>query len=192
MALDIPCPYCGAAVPVPAAYLGGAVRCPRCAMVIPVELTGLTADEPSGARAPSWPSAPGAIQLPERKLSRADRYQRGRGPLLLALGLSSVGVSVLGMVAGGVLVSMSWVAAGLLCSAPVLFGPPAFALGLAAWVMGQHDMEKLRRAVIDPDADRMTRGGWICGMIGTILGVLMTLCGACGGLVLLRSATSNP
>jgi hypothetical protein len=182
MALDIPCPYCSATVRVPSAYLGGGVRCPRCAMVVPVELTGVTADAPPDARQAPWPHAADEIKLPEPRLPRARRYEPGRGRLLLALGLASLGVSVLGMVAGA-----------FLCGAPVLFGPPAFGLGLAAWMMGQRDMEKLRLAIIDPYADRLTRGGWICGMVGTILGILVTLCGACGGtLQLLALQGSGP
>ena len=186
MALDIPCPYCSAIVRVPSAYLGGGVRCPRCAMVVPVELTGVTTDAPPDARQASWPHGDDAIKLPEPALPRARRYEPGRGPVLLALGLASLGVSVLGMVAGELLVSVLG-PGEFVCSVPVLFGPPAFALGLAAWVMGQRDMEKLRLAIIDPYSDRLTRLGWICGMVGTFLGVLVTLCGTCGGLIQLMA-----
>src|SRR5262249_7834534 len=169
-----------AIVRVPSAYLGGGVRCPRCAMVVPVELTGVTADAPPDARQATWPHGDDAIKLPEPTLPRERRYEPDRGPLLLALGLASLGVSVLGMVTGGLLLAGRG-AGGLVCGARVWFGPPAFALGLATWVMGQRDMEKLRLAIIDPYADPLTRLGWICGMVGTFLGVLVTLCGTCGG-----------
>jgi hypothetical protein len=182
MALDVPCPYCDRIVRVPADYLGGGVRCPGCAMVITVMQTGLTADEPPDAPTGPWPHLADALKLPKRRLPRARRYEPGRGRLLVSLGLVSLGVSVLGMIAGA-----------FLCGAPVLFGPPAFALGLAAWVMGQRDMEKLRLAIIDPYADKLTRGGWICGITGTVLGILMTLCGVCGVyLLLVTSQQAGP
>jgi hypothetical protein len=172
MTLDIPCPYCELVIQVPDDYLGGGVRCPRCTMVIPVQQTGVTADEPPGAPVDPWGDVSDKIKLPKRTLPRSARYQPGRGKLVLGLGLASLGVSVLGIIAGA-----------FLCGTQLLFGPPAFGLGLAAWVMGQRDMEKIRRAIIDPDADKLTRGGWVAGIVGTIFAVLMTVCGACGAFL---------
>jgi hypothetical protein len=49
-------------------------------------------------------------------------------------------------------------------------------LGLCAWVMGQRDLRKMRANVMDPQGLGTTQAGWICGIIGTAFGGLMSLC----------------
>jgi hypothetical protein len=134
---------------VPDDYLGGSVRCPYCFHIIPVQLTGITTEAPPDAGALPYE----IIDLDrsqEAPLPRSARYAPGRGTLLLALGGTSIALSVLGLVGNA-----------MICGAAVLFGPPAFGLGLMTWIMGQRDMELLRRAIIDPHADQRTRLGWV-------------------------------
>jgi hypothetical protein len=171
MSLHIPCPHCDKVVNVPDDYLGGSVRCPYCAVVFAVQKTGVTADVPPGAPAP-WRNFTDAVTLERPPLPRSRRYEPGRVRQLLTLGLSSIAVSIAGMASFAIYPAL-----------PVLFGPPAFALGLAAWVKGQRDVEKVQRALIDPNAGRLTRAGWAAGTVGAILGVLVMLCGL-GGLYL--------
>jgi hypothetical protein len=57
----------------------------------------------------------------------------------------------------------------------VLAGPIGLGLGIAAWIMGQRDLAKIRQRIMDPAGQGTTQAGWICGIIGTIFSSLMTL-----------------
>src|SRR5262249_43700332 len=48
-------------------------------------------------------------------------------------------------------------------------------LGLVSWVMGHGDLKKIQANEMDPDGSGLTRGGWICGIIGTCLNALLLL-----------------
>lgn len=52
-------------------------------------------------------------------------------------------------------------------------------LGIVAWVMGNNDLEAMRRGTMDPSGKDLTNAGRICGMIATILLIVG------GGIVLL-------
>ncbi len=58
--------------------------------------------------------------------------------------------------------------------------PVGVVLGLAAWVLGQADLRKLRAGGMDPAGHGLTQAGWICGIVGTVLNALITL--GCVGL----------
>jgi hypothetical protein len=179
MPLDIPCPHCDRHISVPNDYLGAGVRCPHCDVVFAVQQTAVTtALPPDDGRLPY--ELVGPLKVKKRTLPRSARYQPGRGKLLLALGVTSLGLSMLGMIA-----------AALLPATTPLFGLLAFALGLPAWIMGQHDMEKVRRAVIDPYAEKLTSLGWVSGIVGTLVAVLMMVCGLGGLYLLLLSRAAN-
>src|SRR2546427_97319 len=47
--------------------------------------------------------------------------------------------------------------------------------GIPAWIMGQSDLNKIRCGAMDPEGEDNTRGGMICGIIGTCLGALSVL-----------------
>ncbi len=51
-------------------------------------------------------------------------------------------------------------------------------LGVAAWVMGNTDLEAMRRGEMDPTGEGLTQAGRICGMIGTARFALECLGGA--------------
>src|SRR5262245_42644245 len=53
--------------------------------------------------------------------------------------------------------------------------PVSFVLGLAAWIMGRHDLEKMEANVMDPAGMANTRGGRVCGILGTLAGGAVTL-----------------
>jgi hypothetical protein len=53
--------------------------------------------------------------------------------------------------------------------------PVGAILGLAAWIMGQRDLRKIRKGDMDPDGEGTTQAGRICGIIGTALNGLGTL-----------------
>lgn len=76
--------------------------------------------------------------------------QPHRGGAILALGIISI---VVGFVCAP---------AGLVC-------------GVIAWVMGNKDMPRIRSGRMDPSGEGITQGGRICGIIGTIISILMLL-----------------
>jgi predicted Zn finger-like uncharacterized protein len=90
-----------------------------------------------------------------------------RGTLILVLGIVSIVIYALGL--------------------PV---------GLPAWIMGKRDLAKMDRGEMDPGGRGTTQAGYICGIIGTILGSLSIL--LCVGyfaliaVVMSASATSGP
>ena len=57
-----------------------------------------------------------------------------------------------------------------------------FPLGIAAWIMGNNDMQQIEAGMMDPTGKGTTNAGKICGIIGTILGIF------CWGLRLLSFA----
>ena len=54
-----------------------------------------------------------------------------------------------------------------------------FPLGIAAWIMGNNDMQQIEAGMMDPTGKGTTNAGKNCGIIGTILGIF------CWGLRLL-------
>lgn len=80
-----------------------------------------------------------------------------RGGLVLALGICSISSMPLSICYG----------------AGSLFGLP---LGIAAWVLGQSDLEKMRRNLMDPTGRDLTSAGRICGIVGTVLHVMAVTC----------------
>jgi predicted Zn finger-like uncharacterized protein len=69
-----------------------------------------------------------------------------RGTLILVLGIVSIVIHILGL-----------------------------PLGLPAWIMGSRDLKKMDRGDMDPAGRGTTQAGYICGIIGTILGGLSLL-----------------
>ena len=47
-----------------------------------------------------------------------------------------------------------------------------FPFGIAAWIMGNGDLNEIRSGQMDPEGEGMTQAGRICGMIATILAAL--------------------
>ncbi|HEX5400050.1 MAG TPA: DUF4190 domain-containing protein [Verrucomicrobiae bacterium] len=48
-------------------------------------------------------------------------------------------------------------------------------LGIAAWVMGSGDLKEIDGGMMDPSGRGLTQAGKICGMIATILMILVVL-----------------
>jgi len=77
---------------------------------------------------------------------------------------------------GGTVLAMGLVSLVGIAVIPVL---PVIA-GIIGWVMGHTDLRKMRNHAMDPEGEGMTRAGWICSIIGTLLNLLILL--ACGGM----------
>ena len=57
-----------------------------------------------------------------------------------------------------------------------------FPFGIAAWIMGNNDMQQIEAGMMDPTGKGITNAGKICGIIGTVLAIF------CSGLQLLGFA----
>ena len=47
-----------------------------------------------------------------------------------------------------------------------------FPLGIAAWIMGNNDMQQIEAGMMDPTGKGTTNAGKICGIIGTTIAIL--------------------
>jgi hypothetical protein len=186
----VTCPACGCKVQLAENFLGRPVRCFGCTH------TFVAAPEPPAQPLPGLPvpvrdeppppreEPPGRRELvlcpvckrpvgwdssfcpycglelePEEVCDRADRLGRRdaephRGALLVTLGNVS-------MIAGGL--SLCLAGLGALVSVPT---------GLAAWVLAQRDLGRMRAGLMDPRGRGQTEVGRIGGIVGLVLGLL--------------------
>jgi hypothetical protein len=88
-----------------------------------------------------------------------------RGTLVLSLGI----------------ISLAGILAWCIPFLGFIMVPVCAILGLAAWIMGQIDLRKMKRGLMDDQGRGMTKAGWICGILGTILNCLLML--SCGLII---------
>jgi hypothetical protein len=55
----------------------------------------------------------------------------------------------------------------------VICPPVGLLLGIVAWVIGQGDLEKVRRREMSSEGEGSTNGGRICGILGTFVSLLL-------------------
>jgi hypothetical protein len=67
-----------------------------------------------------------------------------------------------------------------------------FGTGIPAWVMGHRDLAKMTTGVMDPHGRGTTQGGWICGIIGTVLNIISLLVAASFGVIMLIGMMTAP
>src|SRR5216683_1403975 len=202
-ALIIDCPSCCRKLQVPDELLGKAVKCPTCEHTFqstavqepptppsaspPKKGTGLVSGpqievaqgSPETSPVPFFggPTTAGDKPTPpisaekfeddeednERPWNEPEQFQGRRdaephrGTLILVLGIVSIVASALG---------------GWCFGSGGLIGLP---LGIAAWVMGRRDLIKMRESSMDDEGKELTKAGWVCGIIGTIMGSVCSL-----------------
>jgi predicted Zn finger-like uncharacterized protein len=104
-----------------------------------------------------------------RRLPRRDA-EPDRGAVVLALGIISLAGTV------------------IYCAAPLWA-----LLGLVAWIMGQTDLRKMKRGVMDDNGRSITKAGWICGILGVAINGLWILgCGTIFGVMWLTEMSRPP
>jgi len=213
MPLQLSCPSCGTTLRVGDDLLGRKVRCPKCATTFtagetqpPAEGGAIQKEEPS-PKPPPEPRDEGIQQQPppedelptEEEPSDEDApRRRGRrsnredessdpdvrrekrphhGPLVMGLGISSIVASLLAF-------------PGICCCGGIgllIMGLLGVGLGVPAWLVGQRDLAAMRSGEMSWEGESSTKAGWICGIIGTVVGGLAIL-GGCGLTVLYISA----
>ena len=163
MPLLVECPSCGKKLKIPDNLVGKQVRCADCAGTFTAE--NRSAAPPPPSRAPARREAPDDLDepddRPERRSRRRDpgNYAPDRGGLILAFGIISLVLAITG---------------GLF-----FVGLP---LGIMAWIWGSKDQKEIAAGRMNPSGQGNTQIGFILGIIGTILNVLI-LVGVCIYLV---------
>lgn len=144
------CPSCGRTLRVPDGLRGKRVKCPSCTHPFKVPVEEVEVDD----------VVPGVAEIDEddgaehEEASREEREDKGSGrrrrrrPLEPHRGTLILTLGILGIL--------------LL---PIIFGP-------IAWRMGSSDLHKMSTGIMDPEGRSVTNAGRICGIIGTIWGVL--------------------
>jgi hypothetical protein len=67
--------------------------------------------------------------------------------------------------------------------------PLGLIFGILAWACGQSDLGRMKTGEMDPSGEGLTHAGWVCGIIATVLGLLILVsCGPIWFLSLLRGA----
>src|SRR5262249_13511221 len=144
------CPGCGKKLKVPDEFIGKTVRCSDCAN------TFLAQKPPASLPTPPRDDDRDRDEFdeaPRRRRSRrsADgELEAHRGGLVLAFGIISV---VLVFLSSGLVIGL--------------------VLGILAWIWGSSDLKRMDAGYMDPSGRGNTQAGYICGIIGTILNILV-------------------
>ncbi|MBL8792267.1 MAG: hypothetical protein JNM56_00025 [Planctomycetia bacterium] len=181
----IHCPSCSRQLRVPEELAGHLVKCPGCGQTFTASFSASSVDAGAPPEAgtrpqaappplpptPPEPARPQASRPPEPppwEDYRDQGYRRDveahRGALVLTFGILSLMLGLLGL-----------------------------PFGIAAWVMGGGDLQKMRSNRMDPTGMGLTQAGWICGIIGTLLQALgcLAICGFFG-LAMVAGAAAPP
>lgn len=143
------CPACNRKLRVPDDMLGRDVRCPSCSAQFVAALEPEEEDRLTEADGPRRRAARQEDDLDDdRGGDPRRRPERGLEPHRGPV------ILVLGI-------------ASLLTS--------CFPLGIIAWVMGHRDLKRMDAREMNPEGRGLTQAGWICGIIGTILGGIASL-----------------
>jgi predicted Zn finger-like uncharacterized protein len=151
----VSCPSCSRQLRVPDSLLGRAVKCPSCGATFTAQGVGGGTTE-QAAPEPDYEPPRREEPPPEEDDYEEDapvrRRRRRRRDLEPHRGGMILALGIISLVA---------------CQ---LTGP-------FAWVMGNADMEKMRRGQMDPEGEGMTQAGRICGMIASILMIVSCVLG---------------
>jgi hypothetical protein len=201
MAQQITCPSCSKTLNLPDTLIGKEVRCPNCQTTFTAEATTPPQPAPSssggGFHEESAPDeAPPRRRRDEEYEEEAPRRRDygdrdggsrpHRGVLVLLLGIFSTVAGALGLLfTGG-----SWL---IICCMPVsiVLALLAIGLGLPALILGQRDLAAIRSGEMDRAGEGQTKAGWICGIIGVVLGVLCFACGCLSFILVIAFSASQ-
>jgi hypothetical protein len=182
------CPQCRRPLRVPDELLSTPVRCPTCSRTFtanaadvidepPEEVTALSFEEPPPEQLLETQPYPPPRPSSARRDARVDDEERGparrssrrgsdgfvaphRAGSVLTLGILSLVLGPLGLLLG-------W------CCLPIgLLTIVGFPLGIMAWSMGSRDLREMRKGRMDAAGLSGTNSGYVCGIIGTIVGGL--------------------
>lgn len=172
----IQCPSCQRKLTLPETLMGQDVQCPTCGATFTAKASGGSAwsspsasPEPPQREAPRYDEDDRERRRPrydeddrERRRPRYDEYDDDYGD---DYGARRTRRRDVVPHRGGTILTMG-ILSLVICG--LIFGP-------IAWVMGNTDLTEIRAGRMDPEGEGLTRAGQICGMIGTIL-TIVVLC----------------
>lgn len=71
-------------------------------------------------------------------------------------------------------------ALGIIGLVGVFCAPVGLLFGIFAWVYGRNDLKRMSRGEMDPEGEGLTYAGWVCGIIATLLSLLLLV--SCGSV----------
>jgi hypothetical protein len=154
MQTTISCPSCQRELRLPDLLLGKLVKCPVCGTTFTASLEPppVAKEEIQPTRSPSEPSPvedrPEDFPPGDEEDYETVRPRRRRRRYLVPH-------------RGGAILTLG-ILSIVICG---LFGP-------FAWIMGNTDMAEIRAGRMDREGEGITQAGRICGIIGTVIGVL--------------------
>jgi hypothetical protein len=159
----INCPSCQRKLQVPDTLMGQDVQCPTCGATFTAR----------GDRPP--PSPPPPPPPPPYQLQRETWHppQGGPPPGPPGYGPDDYGRSGYGRQRHPGQVPHRGSTVLVLGILSLVLGPVGLVLGPIAWTMGTQDLNEIRAGRMDPEGEGTTNAGWICGMIGTILSIVL-------------------
>jgi predicted Zn finger-like uncharacterized protein len=162
MPIEIACPSCAKQLRVPENLVGTAVRCPSCQNTFTAQgaadgTESATQKEAPARRRPREPDERYEDDSGQRREGGGNYSRPDRSTMVMILGIVGLALSVLG------------------CAIPVPFIFIGFGLSLAGWLLGRSDLKAIANGEMDPKAQGQTKGGWICGIIGTCIFVVYLL-----------------
>lgn len=147
------CPHCQQAVNVPDNLAGKSVKCPICgeAFVAGGSISSVPPAPP--APPPAWQGEEYAAKPLRRRAYRdaEDEEPPYDQPMEPHRGSTVLVLGILSL---------------------VICGP---ILGPIAWVMGNQDLDKMRRGVMQREGEGITRAGQVCGIIATIYSIVVVV-----------------
>lgn len=157
----ITCPRCRRTLQVPESFAGKLVQCPQCAESFTAPAPGdwVRPAPPGAAPAPSGGEAP----RPRDWGDRDDDYPQPRRRRMLDAYDDDYDPPVRRRYAvdhrGSVILTLG-ILSLVICG--IILGP-------IAWAMGAQDLKEIRAGRMDREGEGLTNAGMICGMIATIL-----------------------
>jgi hypothetical protein len=178
MATTVICPSCSRKLRLPDDLLGQEVRCPACKKIFATEARSARRskrDEDEDDDREELDDDPEETDRPSRR-GRSDRRNQvpHRGGLLLTLGIGSIVAGVISVPAefGLGLCTLCCPLGVFAMAAAGVIMVIGLGCGIPAVFMAQSDLRMMEEGTRDPDGRGLTRGGWICAVIGIVLNVL--------------------
>jgi hypothetical protein len=156
MAEVVMCPECQRRLNVPAELAGRSVKCPTCGAIFTpfAATTAPVAPQPELVVVDDEPPPDDELETRMRR----DMLPH-RGAMVLVFGILGLAFAF-----------------PSICCVFTAIGSLGFSL--TALILGHLDLRAMREHRMDPEGMGLTRGGWICGIIGTVVSIGLLLLNA--------------
>jgi hypothetical protein len=154
MSVQTTCPSCHKPVSIPEECFGSRVQCPICNSIFTAKIDPVPPVRPVDEPATDEPR-------PVRQPRYGRDYGTASDPDRPSVGRAQPH-------RGGVVLTLGILSLVVSC----------FPLGIVAWVMGNNDLEAMRRGRMDPSGEGLTVAGKVCGIISVVPIMIAGVCAA--------------